>query len=231
MPEYMIKLLRRDDSVRREFVVILDDENECGTYLVENHGQTPAEVWLEGERIMRRVSPAHDLRSKGYRQDRTVVGPTVPSLINRWSLHQFEQKHGLIGSKERNRLETAASCEFQRLRETFSKHPVWVRADTYPLAPPSVDQHVRFSFGISRWEGGEWEGWIIIDANSRERDGEAILADMVGLIDQTLNSSTIVSRARAPTGVAMMPRPQTVRVGLFLVQHTSATWRLGAEST
>ena len=227
MPEYTIRILRPDDSVAGTIDVDLGSDSDCWTHLVENYRSKAAEVWRGDQRVTRRVSGWHEVRSKGYLEERTV-SVDKPFLLS--ASREFERKHGIILRRDVEVLETAAQAIFSALREVLAPHPIWVRSWNHPRALPAADNRARFTFSVGHMTYDTWHGGIHITVWSLESSGPDIVNDYLELIDREL--LTMELPCRENVGLRLFKDSNNgwwndgVRDGIYLTGRVTMSWVL-----
>jgi hypothetical protein len=172
MPTYEIRFLKDDDTYAKVLVEAFADDSAASDFVRQHYRRKMLEIW-QGERcVSRRVSGAHDARLKGiYRSS-----CRYPAL-SAYSVAGLEKNYGPLAFEDFERLGQAASAMFTSFRLGMAKHPVWIRAQDHPAAPPTVPA-IRVSFHPSVRESGQWLGSTVISIFCRSTD-EAIVEDIL----------------------------------------------------
>jgi hypothetical protein len=153
-----------------------------------------------------------------------------PVLIHP-ELEKIEQRYGPMSHSEFELIGSTAMTVYRELGRRLQPHGIWYRALNHPTPPPTVDQHARFSFGISTQSENAWSGTTTCNISSHVRDGRAVLDDLL------MATATGLAEAHAIAGInrqperqefayVVPPEGQVVREGLYLTGVAVRAWRL-----
>jgi hypothetical protein len=203
MPTYAIRFLKPDDTyakavISQEFT----SDAEVSDFARQHYGQKALEIWEGDRRVVRRVSGAHEARAKGiWPQCCRYPAPST------WSLQSHDRTSGELPFSEFEQLCQASQAIFQTLKLEMARHPIWIRAQAHPAAPPNL-AWIRMSFHPSRRDPDGWVGWTTLSVFSPAGDGASIVDDVVDA------ATTAVRKAHAAcpgmTGGDEGPRPKPV---------------------
>ncbi len=219
MPTYQVRFLRPDDSYAKAALEqdFASDADVCD-YVRSHHGQKALEVW-EGERLVtRRVSAAHDARLRGWYR-RSCRYPAIQD----GALDELERRYGPMPYPEFERLGLTSQLIFEAFKAAMAEHPVWIRANGHPAAPPTIAS-VRVSFHPTRRDDDQWIGWTTASVFSSSRDEEAIVEDVM----RAAQAAMMTAHLHCPnvaTAAADRQRP-VLRHGVTISGHFDVDWAI-----
>lgn len=224
MPTYDIRFLKPDDSCA-ESVISHDfaSDAEVSDFVRAHYGRKALEVWQGKRRVTRRVSGAHDARAKGVWPQSCRY-----AALSQWSLQGCERRYGPLPFAEFERLGQASQSVLKALQAGLSRHPVWIRAQDHPAAPPTTPS-IRVSFHPAHRAADQWVGHTALGVFAAAQDGPAIVEDLVDAASSVLTACHLTVpelTAQAPS----RPKP-IVTVGAQISGGLDCEWSLGLAAT
>ena len=221
MATYQFRFLRPDDSyVKKVRECEFASDREAQLFVLETYPQRAIEIWSGKRLVLRRVSPGHEARLRGwYRRS-----CRYPAMSNS-QLERLDRDFGEMPFADFEMLGRYSQSVFNELRAQLASHSIWIRAASYLPAPPAVDQHIRFSFSIIGSIANRWHGTSNCTVWSRERDGRDVFDDVMDAAPAAL------SVAHTKAGIETRPmlagnHGKVVRDGLFLAGGVSEAWEI-----